>query len=97
MNTPTATLHNRISNQKEEISWFVSTGDFRISKPASPIINVTINWLMLPVIVNEIAFSRLPSFIYNTLPKYSPTRLGVVTENETPDKTALKAVKKSTV
>ena len=55
-----------------------------------------INWLMLPVIVKEIAFNLFPSFMYNTLPRYSPTRLGVVTENETPDKTALNAVIKLT-
>ena len=51
---------------------------------------------MLPAMVNEIALSRLPSFIYSTLPKYSPTRLGVVTENDVPDKMALKEVKKLT-
>lgn len=49
---------------------------------------------MLPAMVREIAFNRLPSFMYNTRPRYSPTLLGVVTEKDTPDKTALQAVKK---
>ena len=52
-----------------------------------------ISWLMLPAMVSEMALSLFPSFMYNTLPMYSPTRLGVVTEKEVPDKIALKAVK----
>ena len=55
-----------------------------------------ISWLILPAMVREIAFSLFPSFMYKTLPRYSPTRLGVVTENEVPDKIALNAVKKLT-
>ena len=35
--------------------------------------------------VREITFSLLPSFMYKTRPRYSPKRLGVVTENETPE------------
>jgi hypothetical protein len=58
--------------------------------------NVMISWLILPTMVREIVFNRLPSSIYSTLPRYSPTRLGVLTEKETPDSTARNAFKKPT-
>src|SRR5258705_2796732 len=61
-----------------------------------PIKRVMISWLILPTIVMEIVFNLFPSSMYNTRPRYSPTRLGVLTENETPDSTALNALKKLT-
>ena len=86
--------YNNTSIQKDEIIPLFSIGDLRINRPPMPIKSVMINWLMLPAIVNEIALILFPSSIYNTRPKYSPTRFGVVTEKLTPDKTALNAVKK---
>src|SRR5690606_27281136 len=82
--------------QKDVMNWAFSISGFNIINPVKPIISVMISWLILPVIVRDIAFSLLPSFMYSTLPRYSPTRFGVVTEKETPDNTARKAVKKST-
>jgi hypothetical protein len=38
-------------------------------------------------------FKRFPSGKYMILPKYSPTRLGMVTENATPESVALNADK----
>lgn len=54
------------------------------------------SWLMLPRIVREMTRNLFPSFINNTLPAYSPIRLGVVTENETPERIALNDFKNDT-
>ena len=64
------------------------------NNPIKPKNNVMISWLMLLVIVSETARNRLPSSMYKTLPKYSPIRLGVLTEKETPDNIALNDLKK---
>ena len=64
--------------------------------PITPMSNVMMSWLILQAMVSEIVFSRLPSCIYKILPRYSPTLLGVLTEKDTPDKTALKALRKLT-
>lgn len=69
---------------------------FKKYNPAIPKKMVMISWLMLPSIVSEITFILFPSRIYKTRPRYSPTRFGVVTENETPEKIAFNAVKKLT-
>jgi len=66
------------------------------NSPSPPIKSVTSNWLMLQTMVSEIAFKRLPSSIYKILPKYSPTRFGVVMENETPENIAFKDLLKLT-
>src|SRR5438105_7325898 len=60
--------------------------------PLHPAINVMMSWLILPTIVIEIVFKRLPSFIYNKRPRYSPTRFGVLTEKDNPENTACNAV-----
>lgn len=52
---------------------------------------VTNNWLMLEIMLTEITFNLLPSGIYIIRPKYSPTLLGIVTDTDTPDNTALNA------
>ena len=64
------------------------------NKPIDPANKVMISWLMLPTIVREITRRRLPSSIYKILPRYSPILLGVLTENETPDKIALNDLEK---
>ena len=66
------------------------------NNPIKPENKVMMSWLMLLEIVSETARSRLPSSMYKTLPKYSPIRLGVLTENETPDNIALKDLEKLT-
>ena len=80
--------------QGEEINPFVSSLDRRSSRPMQPINKVTMSWLILPTIVIEIVRRRFPSFIYRTRPRYSPTRLGVLTEKESPDNIALNAFRK---
>src|SRR5579875_2632108 len=54
---------------------------------------VTSSWLRLVTTVSGMVFRRLPSGRYNTRPTYSPMRLGVLTEKETPDNIALYADK----
>ena len=76
------------SNHKAVIIWLATMCVVRTRSPIKQIQSVTSNWLLLQTMVNEIAFNRFPSFIYNTRPKYSPTLFGVVTENETPEKMA---------
>ena len=64
------------------------------NKPTEPANKVMISWLILLTIVSEITRRRLPSSMYKILPRYSPILLGVLTENETPDKIALNDLEK---
>lgn len=73
------------------IKEFLST-----NTPTVPINMVIINWLKLPTKVSVTALILLPSFMYNTLPTYSPEPLGVFIAREmlNPDKIALNDRKK---
>ena len=90
-------MNNRILTQKKDnpiIEVDVEENVPRINiNPPQPIRRVIINWLILPAIESATAFILLPSLTYNTLPPYSPMRLGVFRESVTPDSTALKATK----
>ena len=81
-------------NQVGKLS--LSISNCRINRAKRPKRKVIISWLRLLRIVSEITLKRLPSSIYRTLPKYSPVRLGVVTEKDTPEKMAFNDLKKPT-
>jgi hypothetical protein len=53
-----------------------------------PTIIVVRSWLKLPIIVIKTPFHGFDFSKINTRPNHSPTRLGVKTLTETPDKTA---------